>query len=92
VPRLVPKKQPDQPKETGHSGHNPPPAVSFWERSGLVHPYPHARLRCTQSFNYYRGSTLLGRFVKDEFQNVNDPLVKQAWAEYPLMFEEELVS
>jgi hypothetical protein len=89
LPRLVPKKQqPEQPKKTA----TPPREVSFWERSGLVHPYPHTRLRCIQSFNYCRGNELLGRFVKDEFQNVNDPLVKKAWAEYPRMFEEELIS
>jgi hypothetical protein len=79
------------PEETSAASDNPP-AVSFWERSGLVHPYPHTRLRCIQSFNYYRGDELLGRFVKDELMNANDPLVAKAWAEYPLMFESELIS
>jgi hypothetical protein len=58
-----------------------------------VHPYPHARLRCLASFNYLdsEGTTRF-RFVKDEYVNVNDPAVIKVWAEYPLMFEEELIS
>jgi hypothetical protein len=87
LPRLVPNRkraQSDLPvdEETDDSDH--PPAVA--------HPYPHTRLTVLESFNYYRGDTLLRRFVKDEAANANDPLVIKAWGDYPHLFAVEHVS
>ena len=82
MPRLVPnRKRAPEPDDS-----------SDWPAPLPPHPYPHTRIRCIASFNYYRGDELLGRFVKGELQNSNDPLVIKAWADYPHLFEAELVS
>jgi hypothetical protein len=70
-----------------------PAAEDPWDDSDhppdWPHPHPHTRLRILENFNYYRGEELLGRFVKGEYANANDPIVLKAWADYPHLFEAE---
>jgi hypothetical protein len=77
MPRLVPKRAPEP---------APPDDSSDWPAPARAHPFPHTKIVCIESFNYYRGDTLLRQFVKDELQSPNDPLAIKAWADFPSMF------